>query len=85
VLCQKRITLIFKYKVINFILLFQDSQLTPIVGAANGSSEILGSEDISATPDLQKAKHAIGRLGDKIMRIKDQITEEQNTRDGMFF
>ncbi|XP_059488191.1 transmembrane and coiled-coil domains protein 2 [Neocloeon triangulifer] len=61
-----------------------DSQLTPIAGAANGSSEILGtggSEDISATPDLQKAKNAITRLTDKIMRIKDQITEEQNTRD----
>jgi hypothetical protein len=65
----------------------QDSQLTPIAAAANGSSEILGSgasEDIGATPDLQKAKHTLGRLGDKIMRIKDQITEEQNTRDGEF-
>jgi hypothetical protein len=62
--------------------------LTPIAGAANGSSEILGSgasEEISATPDLQKAKNAIGRLSDKIMRIKDQITEEQNTRDGECF
>ncbi|XP_065353540.1 transmembrane and coiled-coil domain protein 3 isoform X2 [Cloeon dipterum] len=61
-----------------------DSQLTPVAGAANGSAEILGtggSDEISATPDLQKAKNAITRLTDKIMRIKDQITEEQNTRD----
>ncbi|KAF4527445.1 hypothetical protein B566_EDAN015778 [Ephemera danica] len=46
-------------------LLMLDCQLTPIVG--NGSSELLGTpaggdDDASATPDIQRARHAIERV-----------------------
>lgn len=68
----------------------QDCQLTPVAGAANGSSELLGTpaagdEDVSSTPDLQRARHALERLLDKMSRTREQIREEQTSRDGEIF